>query len=192
MTLDLKSERTFLKVLMNGNQENQETAKDKELQQLSNFIKQGYVPNSAGKGWAPYKNVLGSMTVSDTGLIMKDEKIVLPKTLWQAAVDKAHQGGHPGETRMKSRIRNHFWIPGLNAIVKEKVSTCQSCQIFTSKATKEPISPQRSTEQGWEEVSVDLFGPLPNKKRVLVVQDTMSQFPAATIVSSGCSSHQSA
>ena len=27
------------------------------------------------------------------------------------AVDKAHQGGHPGDSRLKSHVRSHFWIP---------------------------------------------------------------------------------
>ena len=98
------------------------------------------------------------------------------------AVDKAHQGGHPGESRLKSRVRSHFWIPDLDRLVKEKVSSCRHCQLYTLKTTKEPIATQKTTEKAWEEVSVDLFGPLPNGKHVLVVQDTMSRFPAAKIV----------
>ncbi len=85
---------------------------------------------------------------------------------------------------MKTRIRSHFWIEDLNELVKEKVSTCETCQRFTQKTTKEPVAAQKTTDTGWEEVSIDLFGPLPNKKHVLVMQDTMSRFPAATIVNS--------
>ena len=99
-------------------------------------------------------------------------------------MDKAHQGGHPGMTRMKSRIRSHFWIPQLNKLVEEKIKGCKTCQLFTSKNTKEPIAPQKTCDSAWEEVSIDLFGPLPDKKHVLVMQDTMSRFPAATILSS--------
>jgi transposase InsO family protein len=115
---------------------------------------------------------------------MKGEKIILPKTLWKKAIEKAHQGGHPGETKLKARVRSHFWIPELNQLVKDKVSSCRTCQLFTPKTTKEPIATQKTTGVAWEEVSVDLFGPLPNKKQVLVVQDTMSRFPAAKIVPS--------
>ena len=83
---------------------------------------------------------------------------------------------------MKTRVRSHFWIPDLNSLVKEKVSTSDTCQRFTSKTTKEPVAAQKTSGVGWEEVSIDLFGPLPNKKHVLVVQDIMSRFPAASIV----------
>ena len=83
---------------------------------------------------------------------------------------------------MKARVRSHFWIPGLNALVKKKVSTCEVCQLFTLKTTKEPVAPQHTSGVGWEEVNIDLFGPMPDKRHVLVVQDAMSRFPAAKIV----------
>ena len=159
-----------------------ETKKDKKLQQLITYCTMGYIPKKAGSEWKQYRGALDSITVSDSGLLMKEEKIILPESLWALAIEKAHQGGHPGETRMKSRVRNHFWIPDLNKLVKEKVSTCETCQRFTSKTTREPVTPQQSTGNAWEEVSIDLFGPLPNKQHVLVVQDIMSRFPTATIV----------
>ena len=34
----------------------------------------------------------------------------------------------------------------------------------------------------WERVSVDLFGPMPDKTHILVAQDMMSRFPAAKIL----------
>ena len=161
-----------------------ETEQDKKLQKLIEYVKRGFIPKSAGKEWQRYRGILSNITVSDAGLLLKDDKIILPESLWRLAIDKAHQGGHPGETRMKSRVRSHFWIPDLNKLVQETVSTCETCQRFTAKTTKEPAAAQKTTGVGWEEVSIDLFGPLPNKKHVLVVQDTMSRFPAATIVSS--------
>lgn len=106
----------------------------------------------------------------------------MPETLLQLAVDKAHQGGHPGETRMKARERFHFWILKLNDLVAEKVKSYRSCQLFTHKGTKEPIAPQRTTDRAWEEVSIDSFGPLLDKRHVLVVQDSMSRFPAVSLV----------
>ena len=159
-----------------------ETKKDQKMQELIKYVARGRIPKKADKEWDRYRGILGSITISDTGLVLKNDKIILPESLWQLAINKAHQGGHPGETRMKARVRSHFWIPDLNRLVKEKVSSCISCQHFTLKTTKEPVAAQQTTGVGWEEVSVDLFGPLPDKKHVLVVQDVMSRFPAATIV----------
>ena len=160
----------------------EETQKDATLQQLVSFVGKGYIPRKAGPEWDRYRGILHNVTVSDAGLLLKDDKIILPKSLWQLAIDKAHQGGHPGETRLKSRVRSHFWVPDLDELVKAKVSTCDFCQRFTMKTTKEPVAAQPTTDACWEEVSIDLFGPLPDKRHVLVMQDTSSRFPTAAIV----------
>ena len=80
----------------------EETEKDKRLHQLKRYLQKGYMPKNMPKEWKPYKNVMDSMTISDVGLVLKGDRIVLPESLWKDAVEKAHQGGHPGETRMKS------------------------------------------------------------------------------------------
>ena len=159
------------------------THKCEVLQRLKKCIVKGYIPKKDVQ-LQPYHQLLGSLTISDVGLVLKDDKIVLPESLWKKAVDKAHQGGHPGMTSLKRRLRSHFWIPKLNALVQKKVEGCHTFQVCTKKTTKEPIAPQVTTEYPWEEVNIDLFGPMPNNKHVLVVQDNMSRFPAAKIVPS--------
>ena len=67
-------------------------------------------------------------------------------------------------------------------LVAKNLEGCKTCQLFTPKTKEEPVAAERTNTGGWEEVSIDLFGPLPDKKHVLVVQDTMSRFPAAAIV----------
>ena len=90
----------------------EETAGDPELQNLAAYIRRDYIPKT-DKNWIQYNNLLDSFMISDIGLILKRDRIVLPKSLWKLAIDKSHQGGHPGMTRMKARIRSHFWIPRL-------------------------------------------------------------------------------
>jgi len=124
------------------------------------------------------------LTVSDAGLILKGEKIVLPESLWHKAMKKAHQGGHPGMSGLKRRIRMHFWFPKMDMLIEKKVQECTECQLFTKKTTKAITNPQRTPDKVWEEVNIDLFGPTPSKKHVLVVQDSLSRFPAATMVNS--------
>ena len=115
---------------------------------------------------------------------MKGEKIILPEISWSKAVEKSHQGGHPGIVSLKKRLQCHFWFPMLNKMAEEKVKSCPSCQLFTGKGLKEPIRPQRVTEQPWELVNIDLFGPTPYINHILVVQDSHSRFPCATPVAS--------
>ena len=63
------------------------------------------------------------LTVSDEGFILKGEKIALPEKLHLKALKKAHQGGHPGMTGMKRRLRSHFWFPGMDVTIEEFVAS---------------------------------------------------------------------
>ena len=55
---------------------------------------------------------------------------------------------------------------------------------FRYENMKEPIQPNKVPQKCWEEVSVDLFGPLPTSHHIVVVQDLASRFPVAKIVKS--------
>ena len=52
------------------------------------------------------------------------------------------------------------------------------------KNTKEPLISHSNPEEAWQDVSIDLFGPMPDQKHVLVVLGKMSRFPAAKVVPS--------
>lgn len=51
--------------------------------------------------------------------------------------------------------------------------------------SKEPQGVLKIHERAWQQVSLDLYGPLPNNKYIIVVQDTVSKFPAAKLLSNG-------
>ena len=78
----------------------------------------------------------------------------------------------------------HFWCPGINDAVREKVKTCLPCQVHTNKTTKEPQAMLESPENAWDKVALDLFGPMSNGRHILVAQDMPSRFPAAKTVCS--------
>ena len=159
------------------------TMEDKSLKKLKRQVHKGYIPKTC-KELAPYRKVFEQITVSDEGIVLKGEKIILPHSLLNTAIRKAHQGGHPGINAMKRRIRSHFWVPKLSEAIEKFVKGCEPCLLFTPKYTKECIHPQRVPEKAWEEVSIDLFGPMPDNKHILVVTDNMSRFPDAKIVPS--------
>ena len=164
------------------------TRQDAVITQIKKHLKKGYMPNSPEM--SPYKKILHSLTFSDSGLLMKDERIVLPQALIPLAIKKAHQGGHPGMTSMKRRLRSHFWFPDLNIQVEDAVKSCQQCAMFTSKNRKNDLVPQSMKGMNaWEKISVDLFGPMPDKRHIIVAQDTYSKFPAAKILNKTDSPH---
>ena len=68
--------------------------------------------------------------------------------------------------------------------VSKFLSTCLLCHTYTDKKTSEPIGYHEVPDKCWNTVAVDLFGPMPSKNHVVVVQDLASKFPAAKLVSS--------
>ena len=160
-----------------------ETNNDPTLMQLKLQIAKGFIPKSQ-TSLNPFRRILQELTISDQGLILKSDKIVLPESLWKTAFTKAHQGGHPGMSSLKRRLRTHFWFPTLDSYIENKVKECHLCQMFTGKTMKEPITAVKTPKYPWQNVSIDLFGPMPNHKHILVVQDMLSRFPAARIVPS--------
>ena len=159
----------------------EETGKDEVLQKLVGALEKGYIA-SKDPELKPYKQVFHCLTLSDEGLVLKDAQIVLPHSLRKLALSKAHQGGHPGINGLKRRIRSHFWFPKMDDLIQRKIKSCKECQMFTNKTTHEPISPHSTSSKSWEDVSVDLFGPMPNGKHVVAVLDKTSRYPAAKVV----------
>ena len=62
--------------------------------------------------------------------------------------------------------------------------------MFTPKNRKNRLYPHNlEKHNAWEKISVDLFGPTPNKEYVVVAQDMVSKFPAAKIVKNTDAEH---
>ena len=96
----------------------------------------------------------------------------------------AHCGAHPGQNILVRQLRSHFYITNLDAKVQTAIDICTDCHSFTNKTTREPIKPNTVPDKCWEEVPVDLFGPLPSHEHIIVIQDLKSRYPVAKIVNS--------
>lgn len=51
----------------------------------------------------------------------------------------------------------------------------EACNAFTDKKIKEPLGLHKVPEKCWEKVAVDLFGPIPLSKHIVVVQNLASE-----------------
>ena len=116
------------------------------------------------------------------GTLFKGDKIILPLSLQESVIRLAHSGSHCGQNRIKRRIRSHFYFPKLSEKVQAYVENCQYCQAFTDKSKRNPIKPNKVPDKCWQDVCVDLYGPLPSKNYIVVIQDVASRYPVAKIV----------
>ena len=158
-----------------------ESNQDATLRKLKKALKGGKTMED--QDLKAYKKIRDKLMITDSGLVMKDDRIILPESLVDKAISKAHQSSHPGITTMKRRLRTHFWYPKLNERIQNYVSRCKKCQMFNPVNRKHQLHPhQLKGVNVWEKISIDLFGPLPNKDYVLVAQDQTSRFPAAKVL----------
>ena len=126
-----------------------------------------------------YHNIFEVLSISATGLRLRQHRIVLPEILYARTITKAHDLGNFGVTGIKRQIRAHFHLPHLDTLVETEVKYCHDYQLNTNKPTKEPLTPVHVPHKAWEYVSVDFFGPMPNGHHVLVIQDLRTKYPVA-------------
>ena len=166
----------------------EETMKDKLLQAVMHHIHINVEPTAPELSY--FKNIFHELTVSATGLVLRQHRIVLPQSLQAYAVCKAHSMGHFGCSGIKRQLRNHFDFPHLDSAVEGEVAVCEDCQLFTRKAVKAPLTPVYVPSQAWEYVSIDFFGPMPDESHVLVVQDLCTKYPVAALLKKGTSARE--
>ena len=164
----------------------EETSKDPILAQLRDILMKllTWIPKNAPEPLRKFAKTMPELTVTGNGIILKSDRMVLPASLQPMAIQLAHRGSHPAQSGMERRLRSHFFFHDMDKKVSDFLSTCQLCATFSDKKTSEPQGRHEVPLECWDTVAVDLFGPMPSKNHVVVVQDLASKFPAAKLVSS--------
>jgi hypothetical protein len=67
---------------------------------------------------------------------------------------------------MLELVKRTFWWPTIKTDVKQYVKGCNQCQ--KNKTIRKPehisLNPQPILENLWQEISIDMIGPLPKSK----------------------------
>ena len=129
-----------------------------------------------------FQNLHELSVVSTGDTILRDRRIVIPRSLRQQIIDIAHEG-HQGIVKTKQLIRTKVWFPGIDAMVENTVSQCLPCQTTTVNKSREPLKMSELPKGPWLEVSID-FADLPTGEHLLVVYDDYSRYPEVEIVTS--------
>ena len=82
---------------------------------------------------------------------MKGNKIVLPDCLRLRAFKLAHNDAHQGIVRTKQRMREIYWLPGMDKYIEQAIRNCVLCAIHdkTAKPVVEPISVTPCATKVW-------------------------------------------
>ena len=162
-----------------------ETSNDDTLSELRKYIQMGknWIPKGQSEKINKFKLIMSEITATGNGILLKGDRIVLPESLQMKAIELAHRGAHPGQSGLLRRLRYHFFFHNMDKQGKEFVEKCE-CSHYVDKKTLEPIQHHKIPDKCWSTVAVDLFGPMPTSKHVVVVYDLLSRFPEAKLVSS--------
>ena len=134
-----------------------ETSKDKELQSLKHYISTGWPAKRSQIPvfLHPYWNYRDELMI-ESGILMKNSKVLIPETLKQKYLIQIHQG-HQGIEACRSRAREFvFWL-NINNDLKEMVEKCDICQ---SQQNSTPIVQNYISEvppHPWHTLGSDLF-----------------------------------
>jgi hypothetical protein len=169
--------------------------KDTVLQTVRQFVK-GKWPNakSIRQDIKPYFRVRHCLHVtSDDFLVLNEKRIVVPAQMRDKLLRLAHDG-HPGIVRMKRKLRQSYWWPGMSSESERFVTGCEGC-LFSAKSqsrikpteTKPAITAKRPMEQ----ISIDIQGPFANAPRherfLVVLTDNFSRYPWVLATGDICS-----
>ena len=86
-----------------------------------------------------FKKVHDQLTVSsDSKIVLRGSRIVIPTTLRERAIDIA-QEGHQGLVKTKKLLREKVWFPGIDNEVQQKIKKCLACQANGPKNSPDPL-----------------------------------------------------
>ena len=81
--------------------------------------------------------------------------------------------GYPGQHRMLESIKRTYWWPGLKEDIKKYIQGCFKCQQNKVQHQRKhgELHPLEISQGPWQEISIDVIGPLPksNRKDAIVV-----------------------
>ncbi len=114
----------------------------------------------------------------DDGLLKRSKRTVVPRELMQTLLHRAHEG-HPGIVRMKRKMRESYWWPGMDRAIEQHVQHCYPCQ-RSSKSRPTTAVPAISlpveTVPG-RHYAIDITGPCFNGNNVVCLIDYATRFP---------------
>ncbi|KXJ22395.1 Uncharacterized protein K02A2.6 [Exaiptasia diaphana] len=140
----------------------EETAKDEQLQKLSErMIKGDWARHRKDPDITPYFHIRQELYEVD-GIILRDNKIVVPATLQRKVVKTAHRLGHLGITKTKQMLREKYWFPTMNNLVEQIIGQCFECQVTVKSHREEPIKSRTIPREPWETIAIDFGGPYPD------------------------------
>ena len=155
----------------------QASAADDELKEVREAINTGRFDKCK-----PYTAVAGELCIIGQ-LVLRGTRIVVPHKLRPQVLALAHEG-HLGVVGTKTNLRSKVWWPGIDRAAEKHCRSCHGCQLVARPDPPEPLRPTTLPDGPWQDIAVDLMGPLPSGHSLLVVVDYYSRFYEVSVMQS--------
>ena len=164
----------------------EETLKYMELNILKDTVSRGWPENKRqiNPGITQYWNFRDEISYFD-GLLLKGEKVIVPRSMQKAIIKQIHQKSHLGINKCINRLKDVFFWSGMSAQIKDIISQCSICNEFRGTQQKEPMLPHEIPTKPWEICATDLFEL--DKDTCIVIVDYFSKFFEVKKISSSSS-----
>ena len=107
------------------------------------------------------------------GILLKNERIIVPTTLQAEMKSLIHQG-HLGIKTCKKCARQSLFWPLMNSEIEDMIKKCPTCFTFRNCQPSEPIINHPIQNQAWTKIAADPF--CLNRHFYLLITDYYSKF----------------
>lgn len=123
----------------------------------------------------PYYEIMKHEFSVFEGVILRQDKIVIPTSLIRRVVELSHEG-HPGAKSMKMRLRSKVFFKTLSEEVDRFAKGCKECIMTSLPDPPNPISHHQHPEGPWEHLYIDYKTGLPKDHKLFAVVCGFSKF----------------
>ena len=129
----------------------------------------------------PYFSFRDELGICNGIVLKRHNRIVIPESLRSLAINVLHNKAHLGLSKTLERVRTCMYWPGITDAIKDSISGCKFCLMFSDRQQREPYISDAQTSP-WSHLSFDNF-----KFRgqyFLMILDISTKFFVVRLVSS--------
>ena len=149
----------------------------------SNIIKRIRKNNTKEKEVVQVLKRKDGLTWEEDKVVYMEGRIYVPnnKDLKEEILREHHDladVGHPEQHRMQELIKRTYWWPGLKEDIKKYVQECVKCQQNKVQHQRKAgeLHPLEIPEGPWQDISIDMIGPLPKSNGMDAIVVIIDQF----------------
>ena len=124
-----------------------------------------------------------SLTWEEDGMVYMEGRVYIPnnRKIKEEILKKNHDltdMGHPGQHRMLELIKKTYWWLGLKKDIKKYIQECfkyQQNKVQHQRKAGE-LHPLEILEGPWQEISIDIIGPLPKSNGMDAIVVIVNRF----------------